>query len=186
MRRSGIRAISAPLLVVALAILVAAPASAGGWATILVDREASGSVGHAGEPVAVVFTVLQHGVTPIDTEAATVVATDLATGGEVRVVATADGAAGRYRATLILPTEGTWRWQVELGGLVANSQFQDVAIAPALVPPGIREERPGPGGVDLGPALFVGIAGGLLAAGIFVLLARRGREPDAPGVATAP
>jgi len=186
MRPQSIRALAGPILAAGLAILAAAPASAGGWATVLVDREASGSTGHAGEPVAVVFTVLQHGVTPVDGEVATVVATDAAAGGQVRVVATADGVAGRYHAALVLPHEGTWRWQVELGGLAAQSQFQDVAVTAALTPPGAGAERPTAGGVDLGAAALVGIGGGLLAAGFLALLARRGRKPATSGVMTAP
>jgi hypothetical protein len=115
--------------------LAAAPASAGGWATILVDREASGTTGPAGEPVAVVFTVLQHGITPVDSEVATVVATDAATGGQVRVVARADGVAGRYRATLILPHEDV---ALEGGarGADAQSQFQDVTVTAGHAAPG--------------------------------------------------
>lgn len=185
MRRRSIRALAGPILAAALAILAASPASAGGWATVLVDREGSGSTGHAGEPVAVVFTVLQHGVTPVDREVATVVATDAAAGGQVRVVATADGVAGRYRATLILPHEGTWRWQVELGELVAQSQFHDVAVTAALIPPGAQAERPTAAGVDLGAAVLVGIGGGLLAAGFLAILARR-RKPATSRAVTAP
>ena len=180
--RSGARlgAIGAIAAAAALAVALAAPAAAGGWASILIDHDASASTGRAGEPIEVTFSVLQHGVTPIDTEQATVVATEAGSGDVVRVAATALGdGGGTYRASLVLPHEGQWRWQVELGTLVAQSQYQDVAVAPDAAGAAAATGS----SIDLLPALVVGIAGALLAAGALALVARAGRRRTSAGAA---
>lgn len=163
----------------ALAWAIAGPAAAGGWATVMIDHDTSATEGTAGEPIAIEFTVLQHGVTPVNSDEATVVATDAATGDVVRVAATPTGSGGIYRASLVLPHEGRWRWQVELGGLVAHSQLQDVAVAPAAAAPATASSA---AAFDPLPALAVALVGGLLAVGALALAARlagRRRDPEA-------
>lgn len=177
-RLATIGAIAAAAL---LAGALATPAAAGGWATILVDHDTSATTGRPGEPIEVTFTVLQHGVTPIDTEQATVVATEAATGDVARVVAAAAGNGGIYRAELVLPHEGRWRWQVELAGLIAHSQLQDVDVAAGTPAAAAGAASPG---IDLLPALAVGIAGALLAAAVLALVARAGRRRAAGAAPT--
>ncbi len=165
-----------------LAAVVAAPAVAGGWAAVIIDGDASATTGRADEPIAIAFTVLQHGVTPVNTEEATVVAVEARTGDVVRTNATAVGSGGRYRAALVVPHEGRWRWQVELGRLVAQSEVRDVDVAPIAAP---GEASASGSSVDPLPALVVGIVGGLVAAGALGLAARAGRRRE-PGPAPAP
>ncbi len=183
MQLTRIRAVLGAIAVaVLIGAVLAAPAVAGGWATVLIDGDGSATTGRAGEPMAISFTVLQHGVTPVNGDDATVVAIEAQTGDVVRVAAMASGSGGIYRATLVLPHEGRWRWNVELGRLVAQSQFQDVDVAPAAVAGAALESGRS---VDPLPALLVGIVGGLIAAGAFGLIARAGGRRE-PGGASAP
>lgn len=116
-------------LVVALAVLVAlVPAAyAGGWATVKLDSTPTGA--RAGTPWVVSLTVLQHGVTPL-----------AGVRPEVRIAqgtlrrsfaARPTGRAGVYRARIVFPRAGTWRWSI-WDGFTRTHTYAPVRIRPAV------------------------------------------------------
>jgi len=97
-----------------LALLATAPsAAAGGWAVTSIDAFDAPT---PGESVAVTFTILQHGQTPVDLEDGTVSIEVVAGSGTVeRFVATSLATTGRYTSSVTFPA-GTSTWRVHQGG----------------------------------------------------------------------
>jgi hypothetical protein len=94
---------------VALAAVPAAPA--GGWATVSLSSTPNGL--RAGQMWDLRLTVLQHGRTPL---VGVVPRVQLQQGKTVRtIVARPTGKAGVYRARVVFPSAGTWRWQIDDG-----------------------------------------------------------------------
>lgn len=96
-----------------IALLVASPvAIAGGWATVQLSSTPQGL--HAGEVWSVRLTVLQHGRTPL---AGVVPRVLIHKPGALSraFVATPTRKVGVYRARVVFPSPGTWRWQVDDG-----------------------------------------------------------------------
>ena len=124
------------LVLLAMSALSVVPAWGGGWAVVTLD-ELPTSV-HAGEPLAVGFTVRQHGRTPLSGLDPTILATHVETGERVQVQATDDGAVGHYAATLMLPSAGAWDWSIRAFGDVPQPMprfIVEAAVAPAPQPP---------------------------------------------------
>ena len=167
------RAVS--LLVLALVLLPPATASAGGFATVQLSSTPTGLA--AGEKWSVDLTVLQHGITPLEGVRPEVHVWTEST-PEV-FPATPTGEPGVYRAEVVFPTAGTWRWEIWDGF------SQTHTYAPAQVGPGA--------GGDGGPSSswWLPLSGVLatMAALALVLLALRHRRqharlpvPDAPSL----
>ena len=93
-----------------LSLVVAIPAFAGGWAVITLDELPTGVV--AGEPLTIGFTVLQHGITPMN-ELAPTVTVMLPREEKLAFRAEADHKPGHYTATLTFPKEGKWEWSIQ-------------------------------------------------------------------------
>ena len=90
------------------AVLLPAAALAGGWATVQLSSTPKGS--QAGTPWVVNLTVLQHGVTPL---AGVTPEVRIAQGTVSRVfTARPTGRTGVYRARVVFPRAGTWRWTI--------------------------------------------------------------------------
>lgn len=106
MRRSMVRL---ALVAVFLAALPAT-ATAGGWATVRLD-EPPGDV-QAGVPWTVGFTVRAHDVTPVDVEAARLMARHRETGREVAASGRREGNVGHYVAEVTFPGAGEWTWSI--------------------------------------------------------------------------
>ena len=87
------RAAAAIVSASALTLLVATSALAGGWANAVMD-EAPNQPGGPSQPVTIGFTLLQHGVTPVDWGTTQVVLTNDATGQSVTFDARPQGADG--------------------------------------------------------------------------------------------
>lgn len=114
-------------LVLALAaVLLPAAALAGGWATVQLSSTPKGT--QAGTPWVVNLTVLQHGVTPL-----------AGVRPEIRIAqwklrraftARATGKTGVYRARVVFPRAGTWRWTI-WDGFSREHTYSPVRIAPA-------------------------------------------------------
>jgi hypothetical protein len=108
------------LLVAVSALVLAGTAAAGGWATVKLSSLPKGL--SAGQPWVVNITVLQHGQTPIDGLKPTVTIRKVVrtpsgnsrvVSSETRTFATrATDATGVYRARVIFPSAGTWRFEV--------------------------------------------------------------------------
>jgi hypothetical protein len=97
------------LVPLALAALVLpASAAAGGWATVQLSSTPKGA--RAGTPWTVDVTVLQHGRTPL----AGVKPTITIRKGALATVfkARPNGKLGVYRARVIFPSGGMWRYEV--------------------------------------------------------------------------
>lgn len=87
-----------------LAAFAAAPVAAGGWASVSLD----GAVPPPEDGVTLVrVAVLQHGETPVDWGALTLVAVNDETGERAAVAAQPDG-GGTWTARLALPSAGSW------------------------------------------------------------------------------
>ena len=101
------------ILIAALLALAPSAALAGGFATASLSSTPTGTA--PGEPWDVDITILQHGVTPMtDVHPALVV--QLPGGGERRFAAArVDGKPGVYRARVVFPEAGRYRYSVDDG-----------------------------------------------------------------------
>jgi hypothetical protein len=116
-------------LVAALAVVavVAVPtALAGGWATVKLSSTPRGV--EAGTPWVVNLTVLQHGVTPL---AGVRPEVRIAQGAVQRSFAARPTArTGVYRARVVFPRAGVWRWTI-WDGFTREHTYSPVTIARA-------------------------------------------------------
>ena len=136
------------LLLVAVAV-PAAPAFAGGWATVELDAMPTGL--RAGEPWNVELIVKQHGVTPLDDANPSLRITNDA--GVVQTFrAKHTGRPGTYAAVVTFPSNGTWQTRIfdgwadttihrlapltvgPAGGGATKAKAPKVAPAPASAP----------------------------------------------------
>lgn len=152
------------LLAGVAALLVAAPASAGGWATAGLGPPDDGL--GAGDTWNAEVTILQHGVTPLVGVSPVV---KISKGGKTHEFAAAPtGEDGVYLAKVEFPSEGSWTYQVD-DGFGRTHSFAPVQI--------------GAGSGDGGFAIpdwtwaLVAAAGGLI---LLLLVARRSRPATAP------
>jgi hypothetical protein len=161
----------------ATVLLVPATAAAGGWATVGLDPP--DGVG-PGETWPAELTILQHGISPL----AGVKPRVIVTRGDARRVyaATPTGEPGVYRAEVVFPTAGTWRYAVD-DGFSATHTFppvrvgggeasKTVAAASASTP-----SRDG-GGPDIWLALAAAGGAGLIAVLGSAALQRRRPAPE--------
>ncbi len=98
------------VLALLLALTIAVPVFAGGWAVITLDELPTNVT--AGEPFKVGFTVLQHGITPMTDLDPTILAVS-PVGEKFVVLAKPEGRPGHYAATLTFSTEGDWNWTIQ-------------------------------------------------------------------------
>ena len=131
-----IRRTAAVLAALAMLLVLAVPALAGGWAEIVADGQTS-KPPVEGQPTEVGFKVMQHGVTPAPWETATVHFTDLGSGEKIDIVATNDNPNGHFTATATLPHAGFWTWQVTLADLLSEHVpvTMSVRTASGALPP---------------------------------------------------
>ena len=123
------RPIRGALAALVLLLVVAAPAVAGGWASITPDEATREP--REDEPVVIGFTVLQHGQTPAPWETPTVIARNAATGEVRTVVAESTGADGHFAASLTFPQPGLWSWTVELADLESDAATIPITVLTA-------------------------------------------------------
>jgi hypothetical protein len=152
------------LLALSAALVLAAPAAAGGWATAGLGPPDSGL--GAGDTWNAQVTILQHGVTPLVGVSPVV---KISKGGETHEFAAVPTSEdGVYLARVEFPSEGSWTYQVD-DGFGQTHSFAAVQI--------------GAGGGDGGFSIpdwtwvVAGAAAGLL---VLLLIARRSRPATAP------
>jgi len=124
---------TAALAALAATMILAGTALAGGWANAVMDEPPPSDPPSAGEPITIGFTLLQHGVTPVNDPAPTVTVRN-ATGEELSVIATQEGASGHWVAVITFPSDGTWRYEVTHELIVGMNGFNPVtvgSVAPA-------------------------------------------------------
>jgi hypothetical protein len=169
-RRLALAAFSASILT----LMLAATASAGGWANAVMDTPPDDPAG-ANEPVTLGFTLLQHGETPVDWGVAQIVLTNDETGEEIVANATPDGATGHWTAEVVLPADGSWSYQVRHDLEISLMRAQPIIVGDA------QSASTGGAALGLSPALLA--AGGFLAVLgmavlVGVLLVVRNGRPD--------
>ena len=158
------------LIVIAVAFLalvaMSATALAGGAATTIdqAPDEFQAGVGHE-----VTYTVLQHGVTPVEGETALVFSLD--DGEPLRFVGVPTGTPGQYVATVELPTEGVWLIEVDQAafGVVEHDIVEVVSSGLALP--------------VSGEALAIGLIA--VAVGILAFVVMKARQASSPNSAPA-
>lgn len=96
-----------------LALWLAAPVGAGGWAVVTMD--ALPVTLTAGQEHTIGFTVRQHGQTPVSRFTPSTI-TFRSAGGRFIVQAPDAGPQGHYVAQVTFPSEGTWQWDVNTFG----------------------------------------------------------------------
>jgi hypothetical protein len=102
----------AMVMVAAALFLVPAAAQAGGWATVGLSSLPDGM--DAGEPWVVDLQVLQHGRTPMNDVQPRVLLTGPG-GARQAFPAHPTGEPGMYRARVVFPTAGRWRFAIDDG-----------------------------------------------------------------------
>ncbi|MBA2384986.1 MAG: hypothetical protein H0V68_10055 [Actinobacteria bacterium] len=154
------------LLVLAVAVVAAPVASAGGWATVGLSSLPPTGL-EAGQPWPVDVTVLQHGQTPLAAVIPVLRLRDESGKVVSTFKATPTAEPGVYQTVVRFPDSGTYTYEVydnfEAYGGAKTHTFKPVTIA-------------GPAGGSL-PLLPLGIAAGLalaLAAAAFLLVRRSG------------
>ena len=154
------------LLVIAVACMalaaVSATALAGGAATTIdqAPDEFQAGVGYD-----VTYTVLQHGVTPVEGETALLFSLD--DGEPLRFVGTPTGTPGQYVAAVELPTAGAWLMEVDQAsfGVVEHDIVEVVGSGLALP--------------ASGEVLAFGLIAVAIALGVFVVVkARHASRPN--------
>lgn len=120
-------------VVAAAAFIAALPAAAlaGGWSTVTADPLAGDMV--AGQEFTVGFTVLQHGVTPMDNLQPIVKLTDPTGAFSQTVKAAGEGGPGHYVASIVLDQPGSWQWVVE--AFEGDHQMPPLMVSPAAAKP---------------------------------------------------
>jgi hypothetical protein len=161
------------VLAVFLALVLAAPVFAGGWAVITLDELPSNVV--AGEPLTIGFTVLQHGKTPM-IDLSPIIVANLYKDEEIKVFAEPEGEPGHYAATLTFPKEGDWQWSIKAFTMDQEMPRLSVSAPPkgaAANPPVVQAE---PATRFASPTLILSAAVLALGfAGAFIGLRRRSR-----------
>jgi len=168
-RRLALAAPSASILT----LILAATAFAGGWANAVMDTPPDDPAG-TNEPVTLGFSLMQHGVTPVDWGTAQIVLTNDETGQEIVANATPQGAIGHWTAEVKLPADGTWSYQVRHDLEITLMGAQPIAV-------GAQAATAGGTAIGLSPALlaagaFLALLGMALLGG--VLLVVRHSRPD--------
>jgi hypothetical protein len=168
------RAAAASLSAAALTLLLATTAFAGGWANAIADTPPD-DPGGPNQPITIGFTLLQHGVTPVDWGTTLVVFTNEASGRSVTVSAEPQGAKGHWAAEVTLPANGTWSTQIRHDLEIVMTGFEPIIIGPAAT------TSAGSTTAAVQPALLM-VAGFLalltLAAGSVGIVAYRRAKPD--------
>ena len=165
------------LVATALVGVLALPAvaHAGGWATVSLSSTPDGLP--PGKHWVVDLEILQHGVTPLEGVEPTVILTK---GGTTRTFkAEPTGKPGIYRADAVFPTGGEWRYAID-DGFSRRHEYPPVEIggdgATAAAP--VTPATPAAASTgDDGPpwfALAAALLAGLAAAGLVLLVQRRG------------
>ena len=159
-------------LALLLSLVIAVPAFAGGWAVITLDDLPTNVV--AGEPLTIGFTVLQHGMTPMNDLSPTVTVI-LRNEEKLAFRAEADHKPGHYTATLTLPKEGSWEWYIQAFSM--DQRMPELTVAPAKAvtasePVAKVESAP----ASLSPLLLLrGLALGVGLVGLLLAFQRKSR-----------
>jgi hypothetical protein len=121
-------------LALLLALVMAIPVFAGGWAVVTLDELPSNVV--AGEPFTIGFTVLQHGKTPM-TDLEPTITAKLLFDEKLVVDAAPEGKPGHYAATITLAKAGEWKWSIQ-----AFTMDQPMPVLTVAAPGAVSASQP--------------------------------------------
>ena len=120
-------------LALALLLLAAGAAEAGGWAVLTLEQMPDHVT--SGEPFTIGFAIRQHGKTPSTGLTPVITAVHPQTDESLKFTAQETADPGRYTAVLTLPHAGEWTWQIDGFGvhpLPPLSVQAPTAVAPRL------------------------------------------------------
>jgi hypothetical protein len=137
---------------------------AGGWSVTTLDSLPTDM--QVGVPFTIGFTVRQHGNKPMSGLSPTIRMRNASSGETVQFSATAEGAVGHYVATLIIPSAGTWEWEIDAFGAPAPMSPLTIAVAASIT-------QPAPTALPITPFAGVMLVILVLATGLMVLRLRR-------------
>jgi hypothetical protein len=106
---------AAATLALAATLVLGAPVSAGGAATVTIAGPMSPAV--AGQPWALDLEILQHGVTPIDWEQVSLIGHNVASGEVAAANGHPNGEVGSYQMEVMFPSAGDWTFEFGLRDL---------------------------------------------------------------------
>ena len=131
--------IAALVSICLLALALAVPALAGGWASITLEELPTGVI--AGEPLTIRFAVRQHGVTLLPGLTPIISARNPATGEATSAKATpVEGQVGRYEASLTFPASGSWEWSIQ--AFTMNQRMPDLVVSASAQQIQVAEPAP--------------------------------------------
>jgi hypothetical protein len=130
--RSTRRRAAAATAATALTMLLASTALAGGWASATLDGQPDDP--GAGGTLSIGFTLLQHGVSPVDWGQPLVMLVDDQTGRRVTTQARQDGAKGHWIAELAVPAGGSWRLEIRHDLEVVPANFASLRFGDVQAP----------------------------------------------------
>jgi hypothetical protein len=116
-----------------LTMILASTAFAGGWASATLDQQPADP--GAGGTVVVSFTLLQHGVTPVDWGQPLVILVNDETGQRVTADARASGAKGHWTADLSVPVPGSWTLDIRHDLEIVPVNFAPITVGGAAEAP---------------------------------------------------
>ena len=145
---------AAAISATALTLLLASTAFAGGWANAIMDAPPD-DPGGPNQPITIGFTLLQHGVTPVDWGPTQIVLTNAESGESVTFDAQPQGAVGHWVAEVSVPADGTWTYLVRHDLEIGMTGFDPITVGSTAAATGSAT------GLPLQPALLM--VGGFLA-----------------------
>ena len=120
------RWLAGTFLATVLMLTLTATATAGGWATVEMDKPVTRI--EVGEAMTIDFMLLQHGVTPADWTTTYFEATNTETGETMRVDATPGTEAGRWTVDVTFTNAGSWDWSIKTEELMVEGDFPALEV----------------------------------------------------------
>jgi hypothetical protein len=120
------RQLAAVLVAVVALLALTTTATAGGWATVEVDKPVTRV--EVDEEMTIEFTLLQHGVTPTDWTKTYLEATNADTGETLRFDATPLSEVGRWSVNVAFPSAGSWDWSIKTEELMVEGTFPTLEV----------------------------------------------------------
>ncbi len=159
---------------VALLLFIIGPTrvAAGGWAITSLDPFDQPVVGQA---TAIGFTILQHGVTPVEIADVGIRLSEHGRPGQYfPAVPDGQGRVGHYTADVVFPTAGTFSWIVEQG-MFGPQELGEITITNAAPPQAAGDAVQHPAVLRYGLPIIAALC-------LVVIVGHSGRERRRPAL----